>query len=171
MHTDRKQHGWKQAGIVDAHRIHPAMAELDVAQLVRAGLLRRAHGIAGDAAAHVLEADLAWHQRLPPLSTAGENELTEHLVFDQRQEVVVALVLVVMAIDIDDQDVVEIALHCLLAGVRKQPAGIELFERDPAAAIGKKVHGCFPLSCVFKQPLYGLPPSSTGCKSVADLTA
>jgi hypothetical protein len=36
------------------------------------------------------------------------------------------------------------ALHGLLASVSKQPAGIELFERDPAAAIGKEVHGRFP---------------------------
>ena len=49
-----------------------------------------------------------------------------------------------MAVDVDDQDVVELALHGLLAGVREQPAGIELFKRDPAAAIGKKVHGAFP---------------------------
>src|SRR5712671_4437144 len=144
MHADREQHGWEQTGIVDAHRVHPAMAELDVAQLAGACLLRRAHGIAGDAASHILEADLAWHQGLPPLGAAREDELPEHLILDQRQEVVVALVLVVVSVHIDNQEVVETALHRLLARMGEQSAGIELFERDPAAAIGKEVHGCFP---------------------------
>src|SRR5262249_46596791 len=167
MHADRKQHGREQARIVDAHRVHPAMAELDGADLSGPSLLRRTHGIAGDATAHVLEADLTWHQGLPPLGAAREDELPEHLVLDQRQKVVVALVLVMMPVHVDNQKVVEIALHGLLAGVREQPAGIELFERDGAAAIGKEVHGRFPLSCVSNQPLYGLPPPAMSRKPAA----
>src|SRR5438874_1614056 len=46
-----------------------------------------------------------------------------------------------VAVDVDDQDVVEAALDRLLAGVGEEPAGVELFERHPPTAIGKKVHG------------------------------
>src|SRR5262249_31220753 len=134
----------EQARIIDAHRVHPAMAQFDVSELVGARLLRRAHRIASDTAAHILEADLTRHQGLPPLGAAGEDELPEHLILDQRQEVVEALVLVVVPVHVDNQEVVEMALHRLLAGVREQPAGIELFERDAAAAIGKEVHGVSP---------------------------
>src|SRR5438132_3483114 len=117
------------------------MAELDIARLVAGGLFRGAHRIAGDAAAHILEADLARHQRLAALDAAGEDELAQHLVLDQRQKLVEALVLVMVAVDVDDQDVVEAALDRLLAGVGEEPAGVELFERHPPTAIGKKVHG------------------------------
>ena len=117
------------------------MAELDVAHLAVPGLLRRAQRIARDAPAHVLEADLARHQRLAALGAAGEHELAQHLVLDERQEFVVALVLVVVRIDVGDQDVVEVALVRLLAGMRQQAAGVELFDGDAPAAIGEKVHG------------------------------
>ena len=53
------------------------------------------------------------------------------------------LVLVVMRVDVDDQHVVELALHRLLAGVRQQPAGVQLFDGDASAAISNKVHGVF----------------------------
>ena len=46
-----------------------------------------------------------------------------------------------VAVDVDDQDVVEATLDRLLAGVGEEPAGVELFERHPPTAIGKKVHG------------------------------
>jgi hypothetical protein len=49
-----------------------------------------------------------------------------------------------MRIDVRDQNAVEIALVRLLAGVSEQPAGVDLFDRDAAAAIGKKVHGVAP---------------------------
>jgi len=38
MQPDGEHQGREQAGIVDAQRVHPAMAELDVAQLARGGL-------------------------------------------------------------------------------------------------------------------------------------
>jgi hypothetical protein len=40
MQPDGEHQGWKKAGIVDAQRIHPAVTELDVAQLALRGLLR-----------------------------------------------------------------------------------------------------------------------------------
>src|SRR5437763_12981001 len=104
------------------------MPELDVAHLAGAGLLGRSHGITRDAAAHVLEADLARQQGLAALGAAGEDQLTEHLVLDQRQEFVEALVFVMMAVNVYDQNIVEVALDRLLSGMGEQAAGIELFE-------------------------------------------
>jgi hypothetical protein len=45
-----------------------------------------------------------------------------------------------MRIDVGDQDVVEIALMSLLAGMGQEPRRIELLDRHAAAAIGKKIH-------------------------------
>ena len=45
------------------------------------------------------------------------------------RNLVVVLVLVMMRIDVDDQHVVELALLRLLARVRQQPGGVELFDR------------------------------------------
>ena len=50
------------------------------------------------------------------------------------------LVLVMVRVDIDDQDVVELALMRLLARVREQPRGVELLDGYAAAAIGYQVH-------------------------------
>ena len=63
MQADVEHAGREQAGIVDAHRVHPAIAELDVAQRRRRrrSFSDDAQRIAGDAAAHVLVADLARH--------------------------------------------------------------------------------------------------------------
>ena len=53
------------------------------------------------------------------------------------------LVLVVVRVDVDDQHVVELALHRLLAGVSQQPAGVQLLDCYAPAAICNKVHGVF----------------------------
>ena len=108
------------------------MAELDVA--LRAGdavgLLRTAHRIARDAATHVLIADLRRRDaRTVALAAGREAQLAQHVVFHEWQEFVVALVLVMVSVDVDDDHVVEIALMSLLARMRQQPAGIEFFDR------------------------------------------
>ena len=51
------------------------------------------------------------------------------------------LVLVVMRVDVDDQHVVELALHRLLAGVGQQPGGVQLLDRYASAAISNEIHG------------------------------
>ena len=130
----------KQAGIIDAHRVHPAPAQFDVAHLAGLRLLGGAQRIARDAAAHVLKAHLARHQRLRPLARPGEHELAQHLVLDEGQKFVEALVLVMVRIDVGDQKVVEIALVRLAAGVGQEPAGIKFFDGNAAAAVGEKVH-------------------------------
>ncbi len=64
----------------------------------------------------------------PPLLGAAMRELPEHVVLHERQELAEVLVLVVMRVDVDDQHVVELALHRLLAGVRQQAAGVQLLD-------------------------------------------
>ena len=54
------------------------------------------------------------------------------------------LVLVMMRIHIDDDDVIELALHRLLARVRKQPGRIQLVDRYASAALSKELHGSSP---------------------------
>ena len=66
--------------------------------------------------------------------------MAQHVVLDEGQKLVEALVLVVMGIDVGDQNVVEIALMRLLAGMGQEPAGIKLLDRHATAAIGKKIH-------------------------------
>jgi hypothetical protein len=46
-----------------------------------------------------------------------------------------------MGVDIDDQHVVEIALHRLLAGMAQKLRGVELVDCDASAAVGYEVHG------------------------------
>ena len=70
-----------------------------------------------------------------------------HVVLDERENIVHALVLVVMGVDVDDQDVVELALLRLLPGVGQKPGGVELFDGDAPAAIGNEFHGVSP--CCF----------------------
>ena len=68
------------------------------------------------------------------------DQLAQHVVFHERQEFVVMLVLVMVRVDVDDQNVVEVALVRLLARMREEPRGVELLDGDAAAAIGDQVH-------------------------------
>src|SRR5262249_1311186 len=102
------------------------------------------HGIAGNAAAHVLEADLARGQRLAPLRAAGKHEMAHDIVRHEREKFVEALVLVVVAVHVDDQNVVKIALLRLLARMGEQLGRVELFDGDASSAVGEKLHGVAP---------------------------
>ena len=122
------------------------MAELHVAHLALLGLLRGPQRIARNAPAHVLEPDChVRHERPAALGAAGDRELAEHVVLHEGEDVVHALVLVVMGIDVDDQDVVELALLRLLTGMGEQAGGVELLDGDAPAAIGDEVHGVVSL--------------------------
>ena len=144
MHADGEHAGREQAGVIDAHGVHPAVAELHVAQLAVLGLLRAAQRIAGDAAADILEADVLDHEVVAALAHALHAELPDHVVFHIRKELSEVLVLVMVRIDVDDQHIVELALVCLLSCVSEQPAGVELFKRNPASAVGDQIHGVSP---------------------------
>ncbi len=50
------------------------------------------------------------------------------------------LVLVVMSIHVDDEDVVELALDRLFAGVSEKPGGVQLVDRYASAAFSEEVH-------------------------------
>ena len=51
------------------------------------------------------------------------------------------LVLVVMGVHVDDQNLVELALDRLLAGMREKPRGVQLVDRYASAAFSEEVHG------------------------------
>ena len=109
-------------------------------------LLSAAQRIARHAAAHVLEAD-GLRREVGPRpacwSAIDMRELLEHLVFHERQDLAEVLVLVVVRVDVDDQHVVELALHRLLAGVSEQLAGVQFLDCYASAAISNEVHDVF----------------------------
>ena len=145
MHADVEHAGREQAGVVDAHGVHPALAELDVAMPARLGLLRAAHRVARDAAAHVLgEARLRRQDAAPCGGAAAHGDLLEHVVLHERENFGHVLVLVVVGVHVDDQHVVELALHRLLARVRQEAGGVELLDCYASAAVGDEVHGSSP---------------------------
>src|SRR5207253_2238989 len=80
-------------------------------------------------------------------SAAAERELPQDVVLHEREKLVQAFVLVMVRIDVDDEHVVKLALLRLLAGMRKQPRGVELFDGDAPAAVGDEVHGASPRQC------------------------
>src|SRR5262249_24599443 len=131
--------------VIDAHRVHPAVAELHVAQNAAGlGLLGGAHRIARHAAAHVLVADLRGRDAGAVLRPARDDELLEDLVLHVGQELAVVPVLVMVGVDVDDHHVVEFALHRLLAGVAQELRRVELVNRYAPAAIYNEVHVVSP---------------------------
>ena len=112
MQTDIEHPGREQARIVDAHGIHPALAELDVAHPAGIGLLRRPHRVARDASSHVLgEAGLRRYDGAPTEAAAADRELSQNVVLHERKDLVVALVLVMVRVAIDDQHFVVFPLR------------------------------------------------------------
>jgi hypothetical protein len=153
MQADAQHPGREQAGVVDRHRVHPAMTELDIAVVAGlVGLLGRAHGITRHAAAHVLVADVGVHHAAAAaLSQRRQAELPEYVVLHVGDELAEVLVLVVMRVDIDDENVVELAPDRLLAGMRQQAAGVQLLDWDASAAIRNQIHDVSPgesISCL-----------------------
>src|SRR6516165_8616887 len=117
------------------------MAELHVADLGFVGLFGGAHRVARHAAAHVLIAGRDRHDSgLLLLVAARHGELAQHVVFHERQEFVVVLVLVLMRVDVDDENVVEAAPVRLLARVPQESRGVEFLDTDAAAAVRDQVH-------------------------------
>ena len=169
MHADIEHAGREQAGIVDAHRVHPALAELHVAEPARVGLLGAAQRIARHPPAHVLdEARIGRHDRAAVgLAAPAHGPLLEDIVLHEGQDFVVVLGLIVVRIHVDDQNVVELALHRLLAGVGQQPRGVQLIDRNASAAFSKEVHDLrlltfqIPLDAQRPVQLCHMPSSNT----------
>jgi hypothetical protein len=91
------------------------------------------------------------------VQAAAYRELAQNLVFDEGEKLVVALVLVMVAVDVDDQDAVQLALIRLPPRMGEQPAGVEFLDRHPSAAIGDEVHGVSP-DAVCRAPLQSEHP-------------
>jgi hypothetical protein len=49
-----------------------------------------------------------------------------------------------VGVDVDDDHVIEVALVRLLAGVSKQPRGVQFLDRYAATAIGDEIHSVSP---------------------------
>ena len=84
--------------------------------------------VAGDAAAHVLKAGLARHDGVPALGAARQCQLPEDVILHEGQDLAEGLVLVVVRIDVDDEDVVEVALLRLLRGMGEQAGRVQLVD-------------------------------------------
>src|SRR5260221_678854 len=137
MHADIEHPGWEQAGLIHAHRGRPAVAELHVAVLAALlGLLRTPQRIARPAPAHVLdEARVGRHNGAAiGHAAAAHRPLAENIVLHVRQDVAVVLVLVMVGVHVDDDNVVELALDRLLAGMGEKPGGVQLVDRYASAA-------------------------------------
>jgi len=121
MQADAEHSGREQARIIDAHGVHPAMAELHVAGLSGFGLLGTAQWIARDPSADILEA----HLRRLHVGSATTflaprlGKLAQHVVLHERKNVGDVLVLVMVGIDVDDDEIVELALMRLPRRVRQ----------------------------------------------------
>src|SRR5690348_13339543 len=81
---------------------------------------------------------------MPALGASGDRHLTQHIILHVGENLAVVLALVVMRIDINNQNVVEVALVRLLPGMREQPRGVELLDRDPPAAFNDEIHRLAP---------------------------
>ena len=131
--------GREHAGDVDAHGVHPAPHQGDVAVRGRRDLLDPAAGIAGDASADLLV------RAVGRRDAATRRALILGLVADDRilhvlQDLVEGLGLVVVAVDVDDAEILVAALDRLVRGMRQQGGGIELGGGEVAEVVGVDVH-------------------------------
>src|SRR5580704_14789080 len=103
--------------------------------------------MARHAAAGVLIADLAVEERgaARPLARLDRGA-PDHRAFDILEQLLVGLVLIVMGVDIDDEEVLVVALPRLRGGVHKVVGHRELVEPQLAHLRAGHVHGGSPKS-------------------------
>ena len=143
MQAELQHRRGEQHGDIDAHGVHPAPRQRDVAMHAGFRLLDAAQRIADRAAAHVLIADAARHHA-DALGVAGVRhlgELLHHRVGHVFQDLVERLELVVMRVDVDDRELIVFALLRLARGVRQRLAGVELVDLHAAVFAERKFHG------------------------------
>jgi hypothetical protein len=117
------------------------------------GFSIRRSGIARDAAAHVLVADAARHHA-DALGVAGVRhlgELLHHRVGHVFQDLVERLELVMVRVDVDDRELVVVALLRLLGGVSQHLAGVELVDLHAAVFAEREFHGGALLSAEIRR--------------------
>src|ERR1700756_264623 len=140
MHADREHAGREQAGIIDTHRVHPSLCELHIAGTALLGLLGGPQWVAGHAATGVLVSERdRIDDTAPELRGLRLRQLTQGVVLHEWNDLLETLRFVVVRIDIDDEYVLELAFHGLLAGMRQQPTGIEPLDANPPSAVSDQV--------------------------------
>jgi hypothetical protein len=115
---------------VDAHRIHPALGQRDVAMRVRRRLLLALARIARDAAHQILIA--AARRRRGDAAAAVAlilGLIAHHRIVDIFEDLGIRHVLIVMSVDIDDEEILVVTLHALLIGVFEQRLRVHLGDR------------------------------------------
>ena len=132
--------GREHAGDVDAHGVHPAAHQGDVAMRRRRHLLDAAARIAGNAAGKFLvgavcRADAGTRHALV-LGLEAHHRIV-HVLDDFLER----LGFVVMAVDVDDAEVLVAASHRLLGRMRQQGGGVELGGSEIAEVVAMDVHG------------------------------
>jgi hypothetical protein len=135
--------GREHAGDIDAHGVHPSPHQGDVTMGGGRHLLDPAAGIACDASAQLLIGAVGRGD------TAARRALVLGLVAQHRilhvlQDLVEGLGLVVMAVDVDDAEILVAPLHGLLGGVRQQRRRVEFGGGEVAKVGGVDVHRTIP---------------------------
>ena len=129
MQAEEQHRRREQAGIVDAHGVHPFQRHADVAvmrcaELVVPADVVPAQLVAGDAPADVLVADLAAeHGGAAAALRRFDRLAADHRTFDVFEHVLVGFALVVMRVDVDDQEILIVALARLLGRVLEMLRG------------------------------------------------
>ena len=150
MHAERKHGGWKHHHIVNAHGIHGALAELDLAmQPGRSRLGQRL--LVHDAAGHVLiERAIGVQQTRRRTRTIAEGlrDVAQNVVVDALGDFRPERYLVDMGIDIDNEPVLELLRHRRGLGqiIARVGARGNLLQLADAGRGFANVHGANPLS-------------------------
>src|SRR4029079_1419825 len=74
-------------------------------------------------------------------TATAQGDPAQHVSLHVGENVAHVLVLVVVPVYVDDDHVVELALHRLLPCMRQEAGGVEFIDGDAAAAVGDQVHG------------------------------
>ena len=148
MQAELEHRRGEQHRDIDAHGVHPAPRQRHVAVHAGLGLLDPAQRIADRAAAHVLVADAARHHA-DAFGVAGVRhlgELLHHRVGHVFEDFVERFELVVVRVDVDDRELVVVALLGLPRGVRQHLAGVELVDLHAAVVAEREIHHGVPFA-------------------------
>jgi hypothetical protein len=142
MQAEEQHRGREQAGIVDAHRIHPCLGHGDVAMGVGRRLFQLPQVVAGNAAANVLVSDLAVHHRGAAAALGRFHRgAPDHWAVDVGKHLLIGFVLVVVRVDVDDEEVGVIVPARLLGRVLEIFRRRILVEARRSDLVARHIHG------------------------------